>query len=524
MGADLGSVRVHTGPESADLNRGMSARAFTLGNDIFFRDGMPAADSTTGQHLLAHELTHTVQQSGVRRSSDTVRRSPVGTVDDAPIKIGLDPLKSWEAYSQIDGSRGSVKKRSKQLLVIDAAVKKWNGGIDKLGGAPKVQLDTLLEITNAVAAWRKAKGSSSSIRDDKIAGLIAAVKIQSDTATSKLDAKNKDEASAKQLLDKAHEMDADTGKFAKRNAIDVQQSSYGASSQTPGLMALTKKNADGTLTDEALDYFDQDGADKAKEIKAKAKSMGFTSDTALGDDQLKQIMANQKNDLTKRTEIPELANVGVDNGKAKGEKTEPLSGGASVTYDASDVHAEERLGAVKEALQIIEKAGIPVPAVEIYLPKFGRDINVDKDCKVSFPTKIADAQFVAPGLVYLNSQNTGNPKTMKTGNELNYLSARLGHDDALKHSILHELGHAAHYFNNRQSFHNLGWSSFKPGAMSGTEKRKATDVVAQEVSPYGAGNPREMVAEVFLGALLGKKFPDIIWEMYAAFGGAPIAH
>jgi hypothetical protein len=64
FGADLSGVRVHTGPTSKALNESISAEAFTVGSDIHFRDGMPDTSSSSGQHLLAHELTHTLQQGG----------------------------------------------------------------------------------------------------------------------------------------------------------------------------------------------------------------------------------------------------------------------------------------------------------------------------------------------------------------------------------------------------------------------------------------------------------------------------
>ncbi len=63
-GADLGDVRVHEGGRAARLNRAVGASAFTIGNDVFFRDGLPDTSTPEGQHLLAHELTHTVQQDG----------------------------------------------------------------------------------------------------------------------------------------------------------------------------------------------------------------------------------------------------------------------------------------------------------------------------------------------------------------------------------------------------------------------------------------------------------------------------
>lgn len=71
LGADLGGVRVHDGPIARELSDRMSARAFTTGSDIYFRDGVPDVGSSSGQHLLAHELAHTVQQGAapVHRSS-----------------------------------------------------------------------------------------------------------------------------------------------------------------------------------------------------------------------------------------------------------------------------------------------------------------------------------------------------------------------------------------------------------------------------------------------------------------------
>lgn len=65
FGADLSRVRVHQGAQSAELNNRIQAKAFTTGDDIFFRDGLPNTSTADGQHLLAHELTHTIQQRGV---------------------------------------------------------------------------------------------------------------------------------------------------------------------------------------------------------------------------------------------------------------------------------------------------------------------------------------------------------------------------------------------------------------------------------------------------------------------------
>lgn len=62
LGHDFGDVRVHHSPEADALSQNLEAQAFTTGKDIFFRQGAYAPDSTEGQELLAHELTHVVQQ------------------------------------------------------------------------------------------------------------------------------------------------------------------------------------------------------------------------------------------------------------------------------------------------------------------------------------------------------------------------------------------------------------------------------------------------------------------------------
>jgi hypothetical protein len=63
LGYDFTGVRVHTSPESDDLNRQLSARAFTTGQDIFVRQSDYAPHSSGGRELIAHELSHVVQQT-----------------------------------------------------------------------------------------------------------------------------------------------------------------------------------------------------------------------------------------------------------------------------------------------------------------------------------------------------------------------------------------------------------------------------------------------------------------------------
>jgi hypothetical protein len=70
FGADFGGVRVHTGSGAEGLSAEIGAQAFTHGNDIYFNAGKYDPGSTSGGHLLAHELTHTIQQGASQPRAD----------------------------------------------------------------------------------------------------------------------------------------------------------------------------------------------------------------------------------------------------------------------------------------------------------------------------------------------------------------------------------------------------------------------------------------------------------------------
>lgn len=61
---DFSHVRIHTNSEAVELAKSMKALAFTHGNDIYFNEGQYNPRQEAGKELLAHELTHVVQQNG----------------------------------------------------------------------------------------------------------------------------------------------------------------------------------------------------------------------------------------------------------------------------------------------------------------------------------------------------------------------------------------------------------------------------------------------------------------------------
>jgi hypothetical protein len=121
MGADLSDVKIHTGSKAHEMSEGINAKAFTYGQDIYFKDGNYDPGSKEGKELLAHELAHTVQQGGdgigrmIQRWPDGIDPNKILTspnAGDRPMQAG-----SWsnEIYYTIDGDGDQV---SKELVLI----------------------------------------------------------------------------------------------------------------------------------------------------------------------------------------------------------------------------------------------------------------------------------------------------------------------------------------------------------------------------------------------------------------------
>jgi hypothetical protein len=133
FGHDFGAIRVHTDRSAAESARSIDALAYTVGNHIVFGQGRYEPGSSEGRRLLAHELTHTVQQGAV--TPDSLQRTPANKVScsgSTPLNVPGTP-----ALSVADpvGVITAAEDRANQVL--DAAIDDLDftrGQI--LGGAP----------------------------------------------------------------------------------------------------------------------------------------------------------------------------------------------------------------------------------------------------------------------------------------------------------------------------------------------------------------------------------------------------
>jgi uncharacterized protein DUF4157 len=87
LGADFGDVRVHTDSKASESARAVQAHAYTVGNDVVFQSGKYAPESESGKRMLAHELTHVVQQRS-------------GPVDGSPAPGGIKISSPSDSFEQ----------------------------------------------------------------------------------------------------------------------------------------------------------------------------------------------------------------------------------------------------------------------------------------------------------------------------------------------------------------------------------------------------------------------------------------
>src|SRR6185295_10298025 len=91
--ADFSGVRAHTGDKAARLSNQLGARAFAVSNQIFFGKDRFKPETDEGKELIAHELTHTIQQGGaIQRSEDVTvtQQSPVQVQRLSIVEEALD--------------------------------------------------------------------------------------------------------------------------------------------------------------------------------------------------------------------------------------------------------------------------------------------------------------------------------------------------------------------------------------------------------------------------------------------------
>jgi hypothetical protein len=126
MGRDFSGVRVHTSSKADELNRQLGAKAFTAGQDVFFRAGAYQPHSSSGRELIAHELTHVVQQGAGRVPTSGSGKMTVRPADDAfereadaVAKAVTSPAAEAQVQRQIGDEEEEIQTSPLQRQALD---------------------------------------------------------------------------------------------------------------------------------------------------------------------------------------------------------------------------------------------------------------------------------------------------------------------------------------------------------------------------------------------------------------------
>jgi Domain of unknown function (DUF4157) len=114
---DFSSVKIHTDSNAVQMSRELNAQAFTVGRDIYFNEGKYSPESDSGKHLLAHELTHTVQQSG---GIDRKIQRACYEASNPTINMGACPTGSTNVGRQAQGQTNAIDTKAQAIITLAA--------------------------------------------------------------------------------------------------------------------------------------------------------------------------------------------------------------------------------------------------------------------------------------------------------------------------------------------------------------------------------------------------------------------
>ncbi|MBI1277541.1 MAG: DUF4157 domain-containing protein [Anaerolineaceae bacterium] len=208
-------VRVHTDGNADTLNRSLSARAFTTGADIYFRQGEYNSGSSSGRELLAHELTHVVQQRGAAPQTKLTVNQPGDQYEQEADAVAGEVMKySGTVYSGVKAASSADPAVSIQRAEEDswfsrklqAARKTYEKIEANLAEASQVISDKAGQLKEAVKAQiedikQEAKTTLTEIQDKGVQAVAEAKLHQAQKAAANL--KNKATHAVKQHFSKS---------------------------------------------------------------------------------------------------------------------------------------------------------------------------------------------------------------------------------------------------------------------------------------------------------------------------------
>ncbi|WP_299222282.1 DUF4157 domain-containing protein [uncultured Aquimarina sp.] len=139
IGADFSNVKIHTDTNAVQMNQQLNAKAFTNGSDVYFNQGKYNPQSSEGKHLLAHELTHVVQQ---RSNNEIIQRAPLPKKQFESVQYTLKRYIS-ELHDHMDNGRTKEAK-----LLTPKIISYATGALSQMYGLEAAKALFRLDMTD----------------------------------------------------------------------------------------------------------------------------------------------------------------------------------------------------------------------------------------------------------------------------------------------------------------------------------------------------------------------------------------
>ena len=263
LGADLSGVRVHAGERSASAAEAVSARAYTVGQDIHFGRGQYDPSSSDGKHLLAHEVAHTVQQSGAAAGPQhKLEVSEPGDVLEGAADSAADAMVRGEPAPSVS-SGGSVQRQIQRTPLPPSQRPQTRSAYDEALVIAKAQGMSDEEARNFLGAAAEADAAERA---------PAAKKGRARGHHGKPDAKREQAAAEARGLTDAGVSDVHFANEAKAAAAEDQQLKYEAQLEENESWAGKQQAAEKEEVARQKREAEERAKQKALEEKIKAKA------------------------------------------------------------------------------------------------------------------------------------------------------------------------------------------------------------------------------------------------------------
>ncbi|WP_434222793.1 eCIS core domain-containing protein [Limnospira platensis CENA597] len=317
FGQDFSEVRIHTDGEAAEMNQNLEAKAFTHGQDIYFNTGEYQPDSESGKKLLAHELTHTIQQTKpkVKSKSTEEIREKAQKIQRKPDFFGMglkskleEKIKKEREEAQKKHEQEKEKEKEKEDKKEDKEAENKDA---KEGDSEEKKQQSK---NNQKRINKKSENTSNTnnhqLQDDEVTEETIVQQKKEDNSQGKNEGKKeeKEEEKEEKAKEEKEKLEKDkkgvSDKWSKE--IESKKKEGGDFSEAEKTQKNTDKQADKTK--ELLDAEDEEAA------KSKGENLEKESDKTTESEQGKATQEESKEEATKKKDLEEAKKI-----KAQGD-------------------------------------------------------------------------------------------------------------------------------------------------------------------------------------------------------------